>query len=66
MENEEDYMSEDSSEDIEGNQEKNRLVVISSYNDMIKTHTNAALLRNLKIEEIVLAPTHLKFAKANY
>ena len=53
MENEEDYISEDSSEDIEGNQEKFRLVVISSYNDTIKTHTNAALLRNLKIEEII-------------
>ena len=53
MENKEDYISEDSSEDIEGNQEKIRLVVISSYNDTIKTHTNAALLRNLKIEEII-------------
>ena len=53
MENEEDYISEDSSEDIDGNLEKIRLVVISSYNDTIKTHTNAAFLRNLKIEEII-------------
>ena len=53
MENEEDYISEDSSEDIEGNPEKIRLVVISSYNDTIKTHTNAVLLMNLKIEEII-------------
>ena len=53
MENEEDYNSEDSSEDIEGNQEKIKLVVISSYNDKIKTHINAVLLRNLKIEEII-------------
>ena len=52
MKNEEDYNSEDLSEDIEGNQEKIWLVVISSYNDTIKTHTNAVLLRNLKIKEI--------------
>ena len=43
MRNEEDYISEDSSEYIEGNQEKIRLVVFSSYNDTIKTHTNAVL-----------------------
>ena len=53
MENEENYISEDSSEDIDSNLEKIRLVVISSYNDTIKTHKNAAFLRNLKIEEII-------------
>ena len=53
MENEDDYNSEDSPEDIEGNQEKIRLFVISSYNDTIKTHTNVVLLRNSKIEEII-------------
>ena len=53
MENEDDYNSEDSPEDIEDNQEKIRLFAISSYIDTIKTHINVVLLRNLKIEEII-------------